>query len=120
MELVDAVSAVLEWQSTQAYLKSPPPGYLLAGVDLVGQMTTLRNNVSSGVFKTELEFEGNLTQIITSAHDGHLSLQLDGISVFQYGFNVGDGLISVSSDGKSMPEIYLAGKLLSQCTEPKR
>lgn len=110
LSLIDAVSAVIEWQSTQAYLKSPPEGYLLAGVDLVAQITDLRSNVSSGAFTGEIDFEGNLTKIITSAHDGHLNLQLDGYSVFAYGIEIGDGLVSVSSDGQSLPEIYLAGE----------
>lgn len=110
LSLVDAVSAVLEWQSTQSYLKSPPAGYPLAGVDLVGQLAALRSNVSSGAYNGEIEFEGNLSKIITSAHDGHLNLQLDGLSVFTYGIEVGDGLVSVSLDGKSLPEIYLLGE----------
>lgn len=109
LRLIDGIVAALEFQSDVGHLKEPPAGYPLAGVDLFGKIQDLRNQVSSGQFTSEVDFERNFTAILASAQDGHLNFQFDGLAVFTYQKFFG-GLISVSNDGTSEPVIYLYGK----------
>lgn len=99
--------AALQFQSDLELLKNPPEGYLLAGVDLVGELQQVRDQVSSGAFTSELDFEKNVTAVLGKAQDGHLSFMLDGMGMFIYHRQF--DLVSVSSDGKEKPELYLYG-----------
>jgi hypothetical protein len=103
--LIDGLTAFLQWQSTLAYLKNPPPGYLLAGVDLLGGMQDLRNQVQANAFVSEIDFETNLTNLLGQAHDGHLAFYADGLNVFGFERGLGN-LVSLSKDGQELPEIW--------------
>lgn len=103
--LIDTVMALLEWHSTLAYLKEPPPGYLLSPTDLMADARALRMAVQHGTLISELAFQQNLTNILSSAHDGHLFVSLDATRVFGY-MRTFDDIVSVSLDGKSTPQIY--------------
>lgn len=72
---------MLEFQSDLEYLINPPPGYLLAGVDLLGELSDLRDQVTSSNITGEIDFENSIEIILGKAHDGHLTYQLDGLSV---------------------------------------
>lgn len=105
LRLIDTVMALLEWHSTLAYLKEPPPGYLLSPTDLMADARALRMAVQHGTLISELAFQQNLTNILSSAHDGHLFVSLDATRVFGY-MRTFDDIVSVSLDGKSTPQIY--------------
>jgi len=106
LRLIDGIVAALEFQSDVGHLASPPADYPLAGVDLFGEISQLRQQVNSGAITSEIDFESNFTAIIGKAQDGHLAFQFDGLSVFVYQRLVGS-FVSVSSDGTSDPEIFL-------------
>jgi len=106
LRLIDGIVAALEFQSDSGHLASPPAEYPLAGVDLFGEISQLRQQVDSGDITSEIDFESNFTAILGKAQDGHLGFQFDGLSVFVYQRLVGS-LISVSNDGTSEPEIYI-------------
>ncbi|KAK6369437.1 hypothetical protein LTS17_009780 [Exophiala oligosperma] len=96
---------MLEFQSTLEFLASPPDGYPMAAVNLTEKLAALRSSVKSGAIQKEMEFEGNLTLILASAHDGHLAFVPDGLSIFSYQSQFGP-LVSVSMDGSRLPRIY--------------
>lgn len=100
--------AALEFQSDLQILKDPPEGYLLAGVDLIGELQQIRDQVSSDAFASEIEFEQNVTAVLGNAHDGHLFFNVDGLSVFNYYRPF--SLTSVSADGIKTPEVYIYRK----------
>lgn len=104
---MDGLTPFLEWQSTLAYLKNPPEGYLLEGVDLLGSMQQLRDQVSSGAFSSEVDFQTNLTALIGQAHDGHLLFLGDALNVFIYERAGVGNLVSISEDGSSIPQVYV-------------
>lgn len=110
LRLVDVVLALLEWQSTLAYLKDPPPGYLLSATDLMSDARTLRLAVENDTFTSELAFEKNLTDLLSSSHDGHLHTSLEAMAVFGYMRTI-DGIVSVSLDGRSTPDIFAYGEM---------
>ncbi|KEF63243.1 uncharacterized protein A1O9_01220 [Exophiala aquamarina CBS 119918] len=110
LRLINVVMALLEWQSTLAYLKDPPPGYLLSATDLMSDAQTLRVAVENDAFTSELAFEKALTDILESSHDGHLYTSLPAMRVFGYIRTI-DGIVSVSLDGRSTPDIFAYGDI---------
>lgn len=108
MRLIDGIVAGLEFQSDVGHLKDPPEGYLLAGVDLFGEIQDLRDQVDSGQFTSEIDFERNFSAILGKAQDGHLNFNFDGLAVFLYQRLFG-ALVSVSENGTAEPVIYLYG-----------
>lgn len=96
----------LNFQSDLGTLKSPPPGYPLAGADLMGDIANLRSQVNSGAITSEIDFERNLTLILGKSQDGHLNFLLDGMAVFSYQRPI-PGLVSVSNNGTGLPDIYI-------------
>jgi hypothetical protein len=78
-------------------------------VDLTGELQKLGDKVQDGTITNEIDFEWQLVDIITSARDGHFTFAPDAYSVFAY-FNPIGSLVSVSADGKQLPEVYLYGK----------
>lgn len=107
--LIDGLVAVLEFQSDLEYLIDPPSGYLLAGVDLRGDLSDLRDQVVSNNVTGEIDFETRVTTILAQAHDGHLTYNLDGMSIFRPHRQIGS-LVSVSLDGTDTPKVYLYSK----------
>jgi hypothetical protein len=101
---IDYLQVWIPFQSTLAYLKTPPSDYQFPSVDLVGGLTSIRNKVTSGGYATELPFELDLYNLFTATYDGHVAFA---------GALLGSGtykrlpLVSVSSDGKEVPKIYL-------------
>ena len=99
---------MLKYQSDLEFLAKPPSGYLLAGVDLLGELKSLRSQVTSGGVSNEIDFEARVATILASAHDGHLTFQLDGLNVFGVGRLI--SLVSVSQNGTDTPQVYSYGK----------
>ena len=112
VKLLDGLIAYFQFQSDVTYLKEPPSGYLLAGVDLLGSLAGLQKAVQNGEFKSEILFEEKLAHILGQTHDGHLQFTTDGMGVFDYVRNpVIGALVSVSIDGEQLPEVYALGDI---------
>lgn len=110
LDIVDGLTALMDWQSTTPWLKDPPSDYPFPAVDMVGELKKIRDQVSSGSISTEIEFERNITYLLGRAHDGHLSYRLDCMNIF--GFLSPFGALSVIlMDGESTPGLYIRGKL---------
>ena len=109
LKLLDGMLPYLQFQSTLAFLKNPPKGYQFPPVDIFEGIQKIRENVTKDVYPGEHAFQMDLWNLITSAHDGHLSWQGDVLSaaiVYQVGWK----LVSVSEDGKALPSVYVLGK----------
>ncbi|MCJ1392701.1 hypothetical protein MMC18_005572 [Xylographa bjoerkii] len=111
--LLDGLVPYLQFQSTLAFLKNPPQGYLLPGVDIIGGVQAIRSNVTNEVYPGEYAFQLDLWNLVNNAHDGHLIWVGDVLQsalVFQFGWN----LASVSSDGNAEPSIFMLEDVLLQ------
>ncbi len=96
----------LEWQSTLDYLKNPPPGYLLPGVDILAELDEIELKIQQGAYSNEYDFQTELSNLLLRAHDGHLSFRGDVLGnglVFGREFD----LVSISADGQQLPKVYL-------------
>ncbi|KAJ5663136.1 Interphotoreceptor retinol-binding [Penicillium longicatenatum] len=98
------VRKMLEFQSTIDILKNPPSGYDMPAVDLLGGIDHILENVNNNSYSSQFEMDLDVSDLINSAHDGHLVFQLCSQSIFK--FQIDLPLVSISSDGLSLPEVY--------------
>lgn len=107
MQLIDDLKLYLEWQSNLAFLKNPPPDYTEQPVDLMGEMDSMKKQLESNGFNNEYDFQLELNKLFTRAYDNHLTWQPDILAgVMQFQRPAGTELVSVSSDGNQLPEIF--------------
>ncbi|KIW97009.1 uncharacterized protein Z519_02400 [Cladophialophora bantiana CBS 173.52] len=99
----------VRWQSTLHWVKDPPAHGPLPPVDLVGGLQELTEKVEDGTIAREIDFEWKLVDLLTSVHDGHFAFLPDAYFVFTF-LNL-QPIISLSTDGKQLPEIYLYNDL---------
>ncbi|KAF2831214.1 hypothetical protein CC86DRAFT_366632 [Ophiobolus disseminans] len=100
----------LQFQSTLAYLKDPPPGYQQPAVDVFEVLGQIQNNITAGVYKNQYGFEADVQLLVNRMHDSHVTLSAGILDAFSFVSPV--GLVSVSADGKQAPEVYIAEDLL--------
>ena len=96
----------LQFQSTLAYLKSPPASYQQPAVDLIAGLNEIQSDIDSGLFQNQYAFEATLQTLLYSAHDAHLQLYSGILAAFSFGSPY--ELVSVSLDG-DLPKVYLLG-----------
>ncbi|KIW19698.1 hypothetical protein PV08_00272 [Exophiala spinifera] len=115
LRLINSLRTYLEFQSTIEYLQKPPSGFLFPPVDLHEELDKIEGNVLRGQYESEYDMQVDITSLLISTHDGHLSWQGDLLGVFQFlrGAVGNLGLVSVSSDGIETPQVYLASDLVS-------
>lgn len=101
----------LQFQSTLAYLKNPPPSYQQPEVDLLAGINLIQRQIDTGVFHNEYSFEAALQNLIYQTHDSHIYLNAGALNVFTFGSAI--PIVSLSADGFALPKVYSTGKLLS-------
>jgi hypothetical protein len=102
----------IQFQSTLAYLASPPPSYQQPAVDLVAGLAQIQRDIDNGLFQNEYAFEAALQKLIYSAHDAHLTLMAGVLAPFMFGSPY--SIASVSLDGIELPKVYIAGRLIPE------
>ncbi|KAH8898162.1 hypothetical protein GQ53DRAFT_629251, partial [Thozetella sp. PMI_491] len=103
--LIDYILPFITFQSTLGYLKDPPKGYLIPGVDVVGGFQEIRQKLRNGGYTNQFEFTQDITSIITAAADGHFNYSPGLSSVFTFYRSL--NLASVSEDGLALPKIFV-------------
>ena len=101
---------LLQFQSTLAYLKDPPPSYQQPAIDVLASLDALEGQVQAGTFTTEYDFELALQTVIYAIHDAHVSLSAGILSIFTFGSPL--RIVSVSSNGIELPKIYIPDDLI--------
>lgn len=82
----------------------PPTWYRSRPVDIWGGLDYLEQQASENKYASQYEFDTAMFDLMSSVHDGHLSVLGCSLSVFS--FSAGDALVSISRDGLELPEIY--------------
>lgn len=108
--LVSYYKDFLQFHSTLAYLKDPPPSYQQPRIDVLASLDALEAQVQAGAFKTEYDFEVALQTVIYAIHDAHVSLSAGILSIFTFGSPL--RIVSVSSNGIELPKIYIPDDLV--------
>ncbi|EXJ72070.1 uncharacterized protein A1O5_04573 [Cladophialophora psammophila CBS 110553] len=93
LAVLTGLQARVQWQSTLHWVKDPPAHWPLPPVDII----------------REIDFEWKLVDLLNSVHDGHFTFLPDAYFVFTF-LNL-QPIISLSTDGKQLPEIYLYNDL---------
>ena len=99
----------LQFQSTLAYLRNPPPSYQQPPIDVLGSLNLIQQQLDSGVYDNSYAFEAAIQSLVYATHDGHVSLAAGALNVFTFLSPL--RLTSVSPDGLKLPQVYCAGKL---------
>ncbi|KAI0181273.1 hypothetical protein GGR52DRAFT_523579 [Hypoxylon sp. FL1284] len=118
VQLVDSLKAFIQWQSTLAFLKNPPKSYMLPPVDIEGDLDKISTTAAAGGFASEYDFQANIFQTISKAHDGHFAYVPDVFKAFTFSNSLGADIVSVSSNGTSLPKLYHSSTLGSDDEEP--
>ncbi|KAI1781219.1 hypothetical protein F4818DRAFT_398389 [Hypoxylon cercidicola] len=118
VKLVQSLKAFAQWQSTLAFLKTPPQSYMLPPVDIQGNLDNISATASAGGFPSEYDFQVNILQTISAAHDGHFLFLPDIFKVFGFSNSLAEGIVSVSTNGTSLPKLYHYSTLLSNRSTP--
>ena len=108
--LVSYYKDLLQFQSTLAYLKDPPPSYQQPAIDVLASLDALEGQVKAGTFTTEYDFEVALQTLIYATHDAHVSLSAGILSIFTFGSPL--RIVSVSSNGIELPKIFVPDDLI--------
>ncbi|KAF3400009.1 hypothetical protein F1880_008056 [Penicillium rolfsii] len=101
---LNQVRKYLEFHSTVDILKNPPSGYTMPSTDLLAGIDSILEKVNSNGYSSQFEMDLEVSDLIRSAHDGHLVFQLCSQSIFNYEIDM--PLVSISTDGLQLPEIY--------------
>lgn len=108
VKLIDDMKLYVKWQSSIAYLKDPPSNYTEKAVDMMGELDLMQKGLANGTFKTEYDFQMGMMTLFNRAYDNHFAYQPDILaSAMQFQRPPGTELVSVSTDGKSTPEVFL-------------
>lgn len=107
---VDQLKEYFEFQSTLAYLKDPPSSYKMPSVDIMGTLDDIKDKVKDGTLDNQYDFDAAILKLTYSSHDGHMNIYGGTIGAFTFELPI--SLVSVSEDGKKLPEIYVLGMLI--------
>ncbi|KAF7908869.1 hypothetical protein EAE99_011658 [Botrytis elliptica] len=107
ISFIEFIEPDLQFQSTLSYLKNRPQGWLFPGFDVLGGLTEMKSLLLSGEHKAQWDFERDIWSLVNILpHDFHFNLPLPLISsVFKFAV-WGGSLVSVSSDGLSLPKVF--------------
>ncbi|KAF2280549.1 uncharacterized protein EI97DRAFT_439551 [Westerdykella ornata] len=111
--LIEEITLFTNWISNLGYLSNPPKGYPNERIDLSGELKRLHDELDKGTYEDEYTFQVDLKTAFDRTYDFHTFWIPDILSVFTFNRgNIGEGLndefavVSVSTDGKSLPKIY--------------
>jgi len=107
LQFIQYYKDTLQFQSTLAYLKNPPPSYQQPAVDILGGLDSIAVDVKAGKCTNEYDFEAAVQNLLYSAHDAHVVLYAGALTAFTFGSPL--RIVSVSTDGISLPKIYITG-----------
>ncbi|KAL3470717.1 hypothetical protein BJX99DRAFT_238949 [Aspergillus californicus] len=101
---VEDLKKYMQWQSDADVLHNPPTSYLSPPVDFWGTLEYLQQEAAANNFANQFEFDTALADFVFSVKDGHLSLI--PCSYMPFSFVAPESLVSISSDGLELPEVY--------------
>ncbi|RFU29719.1 hypothetical protein B7463_g6596, partial [Scytalidium lignicola] len=104
VKFVDEYTKYAQWQSTIEILRNPPAGYLSPATDIQGGLATIRSRAAAKQYKSQYDFDIDLYNLINTANDGHFALFPCSPTTINFGLQT--SLVSVSSDGVAIPELY--------------
>ncbi|RAL66214.1 hypothetical protein DID88_005886 [Monilinia fructigena] len=118
IQFVTGLEPYIEWQSDLADLKDPPEDYFYPSFDVFAKLASVKSNLEEDVYANEYEFQQDLYQVFTPAHDGHFVVYPDLLTA-AFEWRRRRSLVSISSDGVEVPKIYLYEDIISAPKEAR-
>ncbi|OAQ72032.1 peptidase s41 family protein [Pochonia chlamydosporia 170] len=107
LALLEFLQPYVEYHSTIELLKSPPPEYLTPGVDIIGGMDAMRQKLRNKGYQSQVDVMTDLHSLFVAANDDHFGYTPGIFAPFRQ-FREGLDVVSISSDGRALPEIFAA------------
>ncbi|KAI8713414.1 TSPc domain-containing protein [Fusarium sp. LHS14.1] len=105
LALLDYLQPLIEFQSTLEVLADPPEGYLFPGVNVLGGLDTIRDNLNKNKYKGQYEVMTDLRSLFAAANDLHFDYPPALLNTLVF-LRRGIDFKSISSDGLSLPQIF--------------
>ena len=101
---------LLKLQIDLADLKDPPSDYPYPALDVLAQLVDVRAKVDNNSYANEYDFEVDpIGKLFAPAHSGHFVFYPDLLTT-PWAWSRGVSLVSISSDGTALPEIFFYGE----------
>lgn len=101
---VSSLEPYMRWQTTTAYLKNPPEGYMMPAIDIWAEHARILASLEDNSYKNEWELSWDVYKMFQGAYDGHFQYIPNLLGIFSFQRSV--PLVSISDDGKELPQIY--------------
>lgn len=111
LRFIDYYNTTMQFQSTLAYLRDPPPGYQQPSVDFFQELADIKKNATEGKYANEYAFETDVMRLVYLVHDSHVSLYSGALSAFTFGSDY--QLVTASIDGNEVPKVYMQTDVLA-------
>lgn len=81
----------------------------MPSTDIRREIDTIMDRAKSNSYTSQFEMDLEINRLVKTAHDGHLAFQLCSQSIFTYQIDM--PLVSISTDGLALPQVYALGML---------
>lgn len=79
----------------------------MPSVDVMKTLDDIKEKIKDGTFDNQYDVDAAILKLTYSVHDGHMVLF--GGTIGGFIFELPISLVSVSEDGKKLPEVYVLG-----------
>lgn len=90
----------------------------MPSTDIRREIDTIMGRAKSNSYTSQFEMDLEISRLVKTAHDGHLAFQLCSQSIFTYQIDM--PLVSISTDGLALPQVYALGMLGSLSLSKRR
>jgi hypothetical protein len=102
-KLIDELKTVWQFQSELVWFKNPGDDWEYGPLDIIKELDNVKNNLNT--FKSEYAVQLAIQNITVRTGNFHFNYDPDILQVFQFSRPL--NVASVSSDGKSLPKLYV-------------
>ncbi|KAF2264308.1 hypothetical protein CC78DRAFT_427262, partial [Lojkania enalia] len=103
---IEELKELAQFQSTLSYLKDEIPWHHEGSIDVLAGLDEIAQGVRDGLYDSEYDVQLDLKLLFLSVHDFHFNWFPDILAIMPFA-REGAQVISLSSDGVSLPDIYL-------------
>lgn len=111
LELIDYLLPFVSFQSTLEVLADPPEEYLFDGVDVLGGIEVIRDNLKENKYNNQYEVMVDLRSLFAASNDNHFDYPPALLNQWFY-FRPGLEFISLSRDGLHLPKIFMISDVI--------
>jgi hypothetical protein len=108
-KLIDELKTVWQFQSELVWFKNPGDDWEYGPLDIIKELDNIKNSLSS--FKSEYAVQLAIQNVTVRTGNFHFNYDPDILQVFQFSRPI--NVASVSTDGKTLPKLYVHEDILA-------